>query len=176
MNALILHRNIWRIWKWVGLASALVTGIAAADGTPRGQFAVWAIGLPDGYVVMEYQPEVIHVTADDVTRGVVQVRGGSRLVITVDSPTGYAVDFVARGKLFRSVKVAGIGSAVELGPTGGTVVEREAAAGRRVLALDYQFILAPDARPGTYAWPLELAVRKVATRDPQPSRTDQVAK
>jgi hypothetical protein len=56
------------------------------------------------------------------------------------------------------------------------VVQREAAAGRRVLALDYQFILAPDARPGTYAWPLELAVREVVTRDPQPSRTDRVAK
>ena len=35
---------------WHG-RTAFVTGIAAADGASRGQFAVWAIGLPDGYVV-----------------------------------------------------------------------------------------------------------------------------
>lgn len=151
----------------VALACALAAGIAAADGAPRGQFAAWAIGLPDGYVMMEYQAPVIHVTADDVARGVVEVRGGSRLVITTRSPAGYAVDFYTNGKLFQAVEIDGIGNAVALGTTGGTVVQQQAAAGRHVVALNYRFVLTPGTAPGTYAWPLELAVRGTGTRDLQ---------
>ena len=113
----------------MGLACVLAPGIAAADGAPRAAFAAWAIGLADGYVIMEHQAPTIHVTADDVAQGVVQVRGGSRFVITTDSPAGYTVDFHTRGALFQAVKIDGNGSAVELGPAGGTVVQREAAAG-----------------------------------------------
>ncbi len=149
------------------LACALAPGVASAGDTSRGQFAVWAVGLPSANFIMEHQAAVIQVTPEDVARGVVQVRGGSRLVITADSPTGYAVDFYTVGKLFQAVQIDGIGSAVELGPKGGTVVQQEAAAGRRVVAINYRFFLAPDATPGTYAWPLELAVRRVVTSDVQ---------
>ena len=149
----------------VALACALAAGIAAADGASRSQFAVWAIGLSDGYVMMEHQAPVIHVTADDVAQGVVQVRGGSRFVITTHSPTGYTVDFFTRGALFQAVGIDGIGRAVELGPAGGTVVQREAAAGRRVIAVNYRFILTPDAIPGIYAWPLEMVVRATVSSD-----------
>jgi len=34
------------------LACALQAGGALADGGARGQFPVWAIGLPNGYLVM----------------------------------------------------------------------------------------------------------------------------
>ena len=149
----------------VGLACALAAGIAAADGTSGGRFAVWAIGLADGYVIMEHQAPTIHVTADDVAQGVVQVRGGSRLVIATDSPAGYIVDFHTRSAWFKAVEIDGIGSAVELGPAGGTVVQRDAAAGRRVIAVNYRFVLAPDATPGTYAWPLDMIVRAPVSSD-----------
>ncbi len=165
--ALIPHRDIRRVWTWVGVACALVTGIAAADGAPRGQFAAWAIGLPDGYVMMEYQAPEIQVTAEDVERGVVEVRGGSRLVITTRSPAGYALDFFNRGTLFQAVEIDGIGDAIELGPRGGTVVQREGTVGKRVVALNYRFALAPGTTPGTYAWPLELVVRGVGASNLQ---------
>ena len=173
MNTLISRRNIQRLWRVVGVACALVTGVAAADGTARGQFAVWAVGLPNGYVMMEHQAPTIHVTADDVAQGVVQVRGGSRLVITTHAPSGYTVDFHTRGALFQAVQIDGIGRAVEFGPTGGTVVQREAVSGRRVVVVDYRFLLAPGAPPGTYAWPLDLVVRGVAASDLQLAGSDR---
>ena len=159
---------IWNRIKamFVGFACTLAAGIAAADGTSDGRFAVWAIGLADGYVFMEHQAPTIHVTADDVAQGVVQVRGGSRFVITTDSPAGYTVDFHTRGALFQAVGIDGIGRAVELGPAGGTVVQPDAAAGRRVIAVNYRFVLAPDATPGTYAWPLEMVVREMGLERP----------
>ena len=154
-----------RLFAVLALACALDTGIAAARGTPRGQFGAWAIGLPDGYVMMEYQAPVIQVTADDVARGVIEVRGGTRLVISSRSPTRYAVDFFTRGALFQPVEIEGLGNAVELGPTGGTVVQQQAAPGRRVVTLNYRFVLAPGTAPGTYAWPLDLAVRRAVMGD-----------
>ena len=147
------------------LCALLLSEIAAADGSARIPSAVWAIGLPNGYVIMEYQAQAVRVTADDVARGVVDVQSGTRVVITTTEPSGIAVDFRWPGKLFRAVRIDGIGSSVQFGPAGGTIVESQATAGRRVVTVNYRFILAPDTTPGTYAWPLTLAVRAPALRD-----------
>lgn len=146
-------------WGLIAISGILAAGVAMADDVPHDRFTVWAIGLPDGYVIMEHQVTEIHVTSEDVARGVLEVRNGSRIVITTWAPGGYAVDFMRRGDLFQAVRVEGIGRAVELGASGGTVVESAAVAGMRVVAVNYRFVLAPDAAPGTYAWPLDLTVR-----------------
>lgn len=157
------------IAKWVlsmaAMACALAAGSAAADGPLRALLRVWAIGLPNGYVIMEHQARVLQVSAEDVARGMVEVRGGSRLVVTLKSSAGYAVDFRARSPLVIATWVGGIGRTVEIDSRGGTMVQREAAAGRHEVAIDYRFVLAPDAVPGTYAWPLDLAVRTPISGD-----------
>jgi len=61
--------------------------------------------------------------------------------------------------LIRAGWIEAIGRTFEIDSSGGTVVQREAAAGRHGVEIDYQFVLASDAIPGTYAWPLDLAVR-----------------
>lgn len=151
-----------RSWAIGILACVLASGIATADDPPRAGFAVWAAGLPNGYVVMERQAAAILVTEADVANGAVHVPDGSRLVIATDSPSDYAVDFTTRSAMFRSVQIDGVGRAVELGGAGGTAVSREASAGRRVVTISYRFLLAPDVVPGTYAWPLRMAVRGAA--------------
>jgi hypothetical protein len=139
-----------------GVACALLSGGAVAEGPA---LAVWAIGLPHGYIVMEHQAKVIHVTSDDVARGFVQVAGGSRLIVATRSQGDYALHFARRGGLFRAVQVEGIGRTVELGAQGGTVVQRDVPAGKAVVAVNYRFQLAPGTMPGTYAWPLEVVAR-----------------
>ena len=145
----------------MSLFCLVFTGIAAAQDAPR---AAWAIGLPDGYVIMEHQASAIEVSPEDVARGVVEVRGGSRLVIVTSAPSRYALDFFIRGAVFQPIEIDGIGAAIELSPRGGTVAQRQAA-GRRVIELNYRFVLAPGTPPGTYTWPLDLAVRSPVTVD-----------
>ena len=135
-----------RLGMLLGVACALVTGGAAAEGPAR---AVWAIGLPHGYIVMEHQAKVIAVTSEDVARGFVQIAGGSRLIVATRSQGDYALHFATRGALFRSVQVEGIGRTVELGAQGGTVVQRDVPAGKAVVAVNYRFQLAPATVPGT---------------------------
>ena len=140
----------------LAVACGLATGGAVAEGPT---LAVWAIGLPHGYIVMEHQAKVIDVTSEDVARGFVQVAGGSRLIVAMRSQGDYALHFATRGALFRSVRIEGIGRTVELGAQGGTVVERAAPAGKAVVAVNYRFQLVPGIVPGTYAWPLEVVAR-----------------
>ena len=140
----------------LGVACTFVAGGAAAQGPT---LAVWAIGLPHGYIVMEHQANVINVTSDDVARGFVHVAGGSRFIVVTRSQGDYALHFARRGALFRSVLVEGLGRTVELGAQGGTVVQRDVPAGKVVVAVNYRFQLAPATVPGTYAWPLEVVAR-----------------
>jgi hypothetical protein len=142
-----------------GLASLFFAGIAAAADTPREPFTVWAIGLSNGYIVMEHQARVVHVTAEDAARGVVEVRGGSRLIVTTHAPSRYALDFSNQSTVFRPIGIKGAGK-VGLSPKGASAGQQQPA-GRRVLALDYEFALAPGTRPGVYPWPLALTVRSV---------------
>jgi hypothetical protein len=151
----------------LGLLWLFSAGAFAAGGAPRGPFAVWAIGLPNGYVIMEHQTPAVQITAEDVKRGVLDVRDGSRFVVTTHTPSGYTVDFRAPGPstLIQGVLIEGISRAVEFGPAGGTVVEVNTVAGRRIVTVNYRFSLAPDTTPGTYAWPLTLVVRAPAPSD-----------
>ena len=146
-------------------ACALVAGAAAAGDASLARSGVWAIGLPDGYVIMEHQAAVIEVTAEDVAMGVVEVRGGSRFMITTHAPARYAVDFFTRRGFFQAVGIGGIGRPAELGPTGGTVDHREATVGKRVIRVDYRFVLPSDTTPGTYEWPLQMSVRGTVPSD-----------
>ena len=157
MRPIAVATNYCRLRILIGVACALVADVAAAGGP---SLAVWAIGLPHGYIVMEHQAKVIDVTDEDVARGFVQIAGGSRLVVSTRSQGDYAVHFATREALFRSVRIEGIGRTVELGAQGGTVVERDAPAGRSVVAVNYRFDLALGTAPGTYAWPLEVVARR----------------
>jgi hypothetical protein len=157
MNDPFLKRA--RAWL-VCVACALHAGAALADDGPAPPLGVWAIGLPHGFVTMEHQVAAIEVTADDVARGEVRVRAGSRIVVTTRDPAPHAVEFRARPSFASALSIEGLSRTVNLGATETVVVLAHAVAGRQVFELDYRFALAPGVIPGTYAWPLQIAVRR----------------
>jgi hypothetical protein len=168
MTAAMIYR---RLRILLGVVCALVTGVAAADGPAP---AVWAIGLPYGYIVMEHQAQAIDVTDEDVARGFVEVRGGSRIVVTTHAGARYALDFAARGSAFSSVQFAALGHAMALGAERATLIEHDAPAGRTTIAIDYRFRLAPGTTPGTYPWPLDIVARRVLPEEFTASATRSV--
>jgi len=137
----------------IALACAIASSIAAAGGP---QLAVWAIGLPNGYIVMEHQAQTLEVTSEHVAQGFVPVPAGTRFVVTTRSRSDYALHFAPRGRLFRSVRIEGIGNPAELGARGGMLTERDAPIGKTKVAVNYRFELAPETTPGSYPWPLEI--------------------
>ena len=89
-------------------ACALIAGVATAGDASLAQSGVWAIGLPDGYIVMEPRARVIQVTAEGVMQGTPRQRSASRIFTVTRPSAAYTVDFHVSSALLRAVGIEGI--------------------------------------------------------------------
>jgi hypothetical protein len=142
----------------LGLVLALVASSALADS--RGaMLGVSAFVVPSTKIDVVSAASTLDVTADDIMRGYVEVRGATRLAITSTSRNGYRVDVHPRLAIFRSVELWIDGRRAMLGRDGGSLAA-PGHAGRKMPAhIDYRFELDRDVRPGRYPWPVALDVR-----------------
>ncbi|HZI83929.1 MAG TPA: hypothetical protein VFF44_08435 [Casimicrobiaceae bacterium] len=137
--------------------STIAPAVQAAQ--QRGQIAVSAIVPAQAIGQVVQQPAEITITDADIARGYVDVPVGSQLRVTSNNPAGYVIDFFTRLPIFRSVRVSNASGSADLGPDGGTIIERGQYGRNLPLDLTYRFNLASSVQPGTYAWPLALNVR-----------------
>ncbi len=98
------------------------------------------------------------ITQSDVARGYIEVPSAMRFSVTTISPAGYVMRFQPLGPLFDSVEVSGIGAPVHLGAAGGSIVRSGMLAQNQLQELSFRFGIRTDAAPGTYPWPLQMAV------------------
>jgi hypothetical protein len=142
-----------------------LTTLAAATMSPhihaaaRSQIAVTAFVPAQTVGKLVQQPSEITITDADCARGYVEIPGASQLRVTSNNPAGYVIDFFSRLPIFTSVRVSSAGSGADLGPDGGTIIERGRQGRDMPLNLSYRFNLTAQVQPGTYAWPLALNVR-----------------
>ena len=141
-----------------------ITTLAAATITPvnaavRSQIAVTAVVPAQTVAQLLQNPSEITITAGDIARGYVEVPTGSRLQVTSNNSTGYAIDFFPRLPIFKSVRIITPAGSGQLGPDGGTVIERGQRGRNMRLDVSYRFDLTDQVTPGTYAWPLAMNVR-----------------
>jgi len=105
------------------------------------------------------QIQELVVTNSDILRGYVDARAASRVQVKSNNPQGYFLVFeVMTGPetVFHSVNVLVGGREVQLSPTGGWV-HQPFIRGGATTDLSYRFVLAKNAKPGTYTWPLMLS-------------------
>ncbi|HEX8011335.1 MAG TPA: hypothetical protein VF814_10420 [Casimicrobiaceae bacterium] len=138
-------------------ASSIVPDVGAA--AVQSQIAVTAIVPAQAVGQVVQEPAEITITDADIARGYVDVPMGTRLRVSSNNPTGYFIDFFTRLPIFRGVRVSNSSGSADLGPEGGTIVERGQPGRNLPLDLSYRFMLASSVQPGTYAWPLALNVR-----------------
>ncbi len=104
------------------------------------------------------QPTVIAVSEEDVARGYVDVAAVYR--VSNNDPAGYLLQFVPVAGIARQVEVRGLGGALVLGQD--TVeIYRPGDSLEREVALQFRFVLADGARPGTFNWPVRLAAQPI---------------
>jgi len=142
-----------------------LTTLAAATMSPhihaaaRSQIAVTAFVPAQTVAKLIQQRSEITITDADIARGYVEIPAASQLRVTSNNPAGYIVDFFSRLPIFTSVRISSAGGSADLGPDGGTIIERGRQGRDMSLDLSYRFNLAAQVQPGTYAWPLALNVR-----------------
>jgi hypothetical protein len=154
-----------RIQRRIGFA-AMCSTLAVSTIAPaveaaqqRSQIAVTAYVPAQAVGQVVQQPSEITITDSDIARGYVDVPVGSQLRVTSNNPAGYVIDFFTRLPIFRGVRVSNANGTADLGPDGGTIIERGQMGRNLPLNLAYRFMLASSVQPGTYAWPLALNVR-----------------
>jgi hypothetical protein len=125
----------------------------------RSQIAVTAFVPAQTVAKLVQQRSEITITDADIARGYVEIPAASQLRVTSNNPAGYIVDFFSRLAIFTSVRISSAGGSADLGPDGGTIIERGRQGRDMSLDLSYRFNLAAQVQPGTYAWPLALNVR-----------------
>jgi hypothetical protein len=139
----------------------LATGDGVAADTPRPSTGLSVRCVVPAAVVtrVRLQMPVLPITEDDVARGFVEAPAASRLSVTTNARNGYAFDFAPRLPIFKSVRVRTNTGSGELGPDGGTLVERGRSGRDLPTEISYRFVLADGVAPGEYPWPLALVVR-----------------
>jgi hypothetical protein len=108
------------------------------------------------------QAASVQITPQDLQRGYVDLSQPTLLNIYSNARDGYALEVVPMSPVIQAIAVHGLGSEADLGAQGGRIVERWERPQATALSLTFRLALAPGALPGTYPWPLHLAIGPVS--------------
>jgi hypothetical protein len=141
----------------LGVAAALYMG--AAGAAPEAALLVGATVLARATLGAAAQPATLVVSAQDVRQGYVDSPAPTRLLVSSNDPSGFAIDIWPVSELFTAIRLRGADVFVTLGRDGGTIVERSRRGRLLPMSLAWRFELAPGTLPGVYPWPLQVSVR-----------------
>jgi hypothetical protein len=139
----------------LALANPACLSSAEAAQPSSTTLSVAARVLPMVRVQMLRQPATLEITAGDIERGFVELRAAT--VMRVVSNTRWEVSFLSHGDFARLTQVSGLSGSLPVGPDGSSRISRSASKEPASLELGYRFELSPDARPGTYPWPVTVS-------------------
>jgi hypothetical protein len=108
------------------------------------------------------QPPLILVTERDVAAGSVQLEHEVEVEILTNLRGGYSLRIGLSDPIVRAAEVSGLGAPVRVGRPVAAVDFPDGShkPGRRTLRLGFRLELAANAVPGTYLWPVSMAVAR----------------
>ena len=147
----------------IGFLSALapVPALASSSLSDTGTAASldFAIRIPTFLRVSDVAATRVLTIADaDMARGYVDVPASTQMRIATNRRDGYLVTIEGRFEVVRSVRIVGMNGDFEIdAQTRVASVRVPARASETRFELGYRFVLARDARPGNYPWPITLS-------------------
>jgi hypothetical protein len=108
-----------------------------------------------------YQIAELTITREDILRGYIDVSPGAHIEIQNNNLSGYMVIFKGLGSPVREIVIKGLGKDTLIDSDGGWIVQPYHGRDPLFVELSYRFKLSGDAQPGTYAWPLKIAVSPI---------------
>lgn len=149
-----------RICQW--LTGALLCAWAFAPvhclaGDAKAFMPVSATVLAYSRVSLLHTPDTLVITPNDVRRGFVEVDDAAALSIRSNNPRGHVLTLAATSSVLDGMEVRSHQGVSHFGPQGGAMVV-PLADETRPLEFSVRFVLNAQARPGVYAWPLNVTV------------------
>jgi hypothetical protein len=110
---------------------------------------------PVARVKVLHQEPRIEITRQQIAQGYIDVALASSIEVRTNVPTGCLLTIENHGGPFREVYVNGLGNEIQLQAGNGWVIMPYTPV-PKTLELSYRFMLAADARPGSYPWPMQI--------------------
>ncbi len=104
------------------------------------------------------QAPQLSIAASDLARGYVDVERATRLRVTSNNPSGFMISVTFDPALVARVEARVAGQSVQAASPGTSVQVQAAKLDDATLDVGYRLFLVPGTRPGTYAWPVTLAL------------------
>ncbi len=137
----------------LSLMLPVLAGSALAAGASQ-PLVVRATVAARTSVQVENAPSRLNVSADDIRRGFVDAEHPITLAVHTNVPSGVMLHFLCAGDQAVQALVEGMGAG--LSAAGSPMLlawQRQP----RQLMLRVRFLLSPQARPGSYPWPLRVS-------------------
>ena len=157
----VLQRSLARQRKLITLAAAslaigggmLPAQNASADAT---RLNIQATVLEHTSISRLSVPSSLAVSAEDVARGYIELDEPVTIDVRTNNAAGAILGFSMRSPMVRSVTLNGAGNGVAVSEAGASlrVAKQGTGLSTQSLTLRVRIELAPDAQPGTLAWPL----------------------
>lgn len=132
--------------------AAGVAAAGTAHAGDRARITVSATVLAHTSLKSLRTPDFVAVTAEDIARGYVELARPVELEVLSNHARGILLGFHARAPWVRAVRVNDAAQSMVFLAKAGKGLAAQA------LALKVRLELAPEARPGTLAWPLAVFV------------------
>ncbi|MGH9458588.1 MAG: hypothetical protein ACRD2J_13230 [Thermoanaerobaculia bacterium] len=140
----------------VALATLLVaTTLTAETASSRVEVSAYVIGRTTGGVVGE--PQALVLSAEDVARGWVEVSEPIALQIRSNQRAGFKL-LASVGGPVTQVELHGLGDEWVIGGSGGWISMPYRGTSVQQYAVSCRLKLDENAAPGTYAWPVQIAL------------------
>lgn len=137
------------------LSAAPVT--TSPHSGPNVQPSLSAGGTLSALRVLFHNSEIV-VSYADILKGYIDVPVAARLEIQNTNLAGYMLVFQGLANPFTKVIVRGFEKDIVVDASGGSVVQPYHGRDPLLLELSYRVVLSKKIRPGTYAWPLTIAI------------------
>ncbi|MCU0976964.1 MAG: hypothetical protein MUC71_11740 [Steroidobacteraceae bacterium] len=131
-----------------------ITAAGARAETGQAQLSVQATVPARVTLEAVEHPDRLDLSQADIERGYKQV--SARYVVRENTARGWLLRLSPRIGLTRHVEIHGLSRPLLL-QADSVEVYQPPARGAQALALDYRFVLDPDARPGSYALPIHIS-------------------
>ena len=155
-------------------AAAMLTAIVALATVPAPAFAESRTGTSRASVSLQVrivippvlrlktlrQPVQLVVTARDVAAGFVEIERGMEMELLSNLRSGHAVQFSLASPVVQAAEVSGLERPVHIAGSFAEVRFPRAAQGvtRTTLNLGFRLLLAANAQPGVYDWPVSMTL------------------
>jgi len=138
------------------IATFVIVAVPAYAGSASATMSVSVQVIGRTLLTVGQQPASVEVTQSDIQRGYIDVPAAVAFQVRSNAREGYSLQFEPVSAPFAQAKVTWDNSTASVGADGSWLThgyQQGTALGK----LDVRLVLAPDATPGSYSWPVRFA-------------------